>query len=381
MEFGALPPEINSGRMYAGPGSAPLLAAAAAWDGLADEFEAAALSSGSVVSWLTGGWLGPTATVMAASVAPYVAWLSTTAAQAQRAATQARAAAGAYEAAFALTVPPPVIAANRSQLLLLVATNIFGQNTPAIAATEAQYAQMWAQDATAMYGYADASSTASTVTPFRTPPQTTNPAGSAEQQAAVANAVNTSGQQTGSAQLAPAVRHALQQLSSSSSSTTTSDAWDELKTYLQQIVKSGATTEQIVQRLVSTPANTLGITKSLAPASATGSATGSAPGSAASAASGLADVRAWTGGGPASATVGNAGSIGRLSVPPSWATQTAPAGPGGPQLDARTASTVRDPAHGLLRGIPLTGPGQRPARVFNRYGVRYNVIPRPPAAG
>lgn len=33
-----------------------------------------------------------------------------------------------------------------------VATNILGQNTPAIAATETQYAEMWAQDAAAMYG-------------------------------------------------------------------------------------------------------------------------------------------------------------------------------------------------------------------------------------
>lgn len=37
LDFGALPPEINSGRMYAGPGSGPLLAAAAAWDALAAE--------------------------------------------------------------------------------------------------------------------------------------------------------------------------------------------------------------------------------------------------------------------------------------------------------------------------------------------------------
>ncbi|MCV7061583.1 PPE domain-containing protein [Mycolicibacterium vaccae] len=62
--------------------------------------------------------------------------------------------AGAYEAAFAATVPPAVVAENRIQLAMLVATNFFGQNTPAIAATEAAYAEMWAQDAAAMYGYA-----------------------------------------------------------------------------------------------------------------------------------------------------------------------------------------------------------------------------------
>jgi len=71
-------------------------------------------------------------------------------------------------------VPPPVIEANRALLQALVATNLFGQNTPAIAATEALYAEMWAQDATAMYGYAGTSATATTLTPFTPAPQTTN---------------------------------------------------------------------------------------------------------------------------------------------------------------------------------------------------------------
>jgi PPE-repeat protein len=38
----------------------------------------------------------------------------------------------------------------------LVATNFLGQNTPAIAATEAQYAEMWAQDAAVMADLAGA---------------------------------------------------------------------------------------------------------------------------------------------------------------------------------------------------------------------------------
>jgi PPE-repeat protein len=73
----------------------------------------------------------------------------------------------------------------------LVATNILGQNTPAIAATEAHYAEMWAQDATAMYGYAGVSAAASTLTPFTAPPQTTNPAGLGAQASAVGQAVGT----------------------------------------------------------------------------------------------------------------------------------------------------------------------------------------------
>ena len=192
-DYGALPPEINSGRMYVGAGSGPLLAAVAAWDGLASELSLAASSYQSTVSELTGGaWLGPASVSMAAAAAPYVGWMNATAAQAEQTADQARAAAAAYEAAFSAHVPPPLIAANRSLLMSLVATNIVGQNTPAIAATEAQYAQMWAQDAAAMYGYAGASAAAMTLTPFTSPTQNTDPAGTGAQAAAVTSAAGTS---------------------------------------------------------------------------------------------------------------------------------------------------------------------------------------------
>ena len=75
-----------------------------------------------------------------------------------------------------MTVPPPEIAANRSLLAALVATNFLGMNTPAIAATEAQYAEMWAQDAVAMYGYAGSSAAATVLSPFTSPDQNTDPA-------------------------------------------------------------------------------------------------------------------------------------------------------------------------------------------------------------
>jgi PPE-repeat protein len=205
MFYAAFPPEFNSGRMYTGPGSGSMLAAAAAWDGLATELQSTASSYSSVISTLTSGpWVGPSSLSMAAAVTPYLTWMQGTAAQAHEAATQATAAASAYEAAFAAHVPPPEIAANRSQLASLVATNIFGQNTPAIAATEAQYGEMWAQDALAMDSYATSSAAASKLTPFTAAPQTTNTAGTAMQAAAVTGAAATPAGSVGSAVTAAA---------------------------------------------------------------------------------------------------------------------------------------------------------------------------------
>jgi PPE-repeat protein len=193
MDFALVPPEVNSARMYAGPGSGPMLAAAAAWEALALDLQSTASSYQSAITGLIAGpWLGPSATTMAAAAAPYVAWIRATAAQAEQAANQATAAAAAYDAAFAETVPPPVVAANRSLLAALVATNLFGQNTPAIALTETQYAEMWAQDTSAMYSYAGASASATSLTPFSSPPSSTSSSGQGSQAAAAAQASATS---------------------------------------------------------------------------------------------------------------------------------------------------------------------------------------------
>src|SRR5215472_6200916 len=193
IDFGALPPEINSARMYAGPGSTSLMTAASAWNALAAELNSTALGYQNVVTQLSSQeWLGPASAAMAAAVSPHATWMRTTAAQAEQAATQASAASAAFETAFASVVPPPLIAANRTQLAQAVATNVLGQNTGIIAQLEAQYAEMWAQDATAMYSYAGQSAAAAKVTPYTPAPQIANPAASATQSASVASATATS---------------------------------------------------------------------------------------------------------------------------------------------------------------------------------------------
>ncbi|VBA56932.1 PE-PPE domain-containing protein [Mycobacterium attenuatum] len=173
MNFAVLPPEINSARMYSGAGLGPMLAAATAWDGLAAELGSAATSFESLTSGLVGGpWQGAASTAMLDAAALYMGWLQATAGHAGQAAAQARFAVSAFEAAQPATVHPAIIAANRSQLVSLVMSNLFGQNAPAIAFAEATYEQMWAQDVAAMLGYhLSASAAAASLPPWQELPQ------------------------------------------------------------------------------------------------------------------------------------------------------------------------------------------------------------------
>jgi PPE-repeat protein len=344
MDFGTLPPEINSGRMYSGPGSGSTLAAAAAWDGLAAQLRSTAASYSSAVSGLTADWQGPSSIAMAAAAAPYAAWLRGTAAQAEETGAQARAAAAAYETAFAATVPPPVIATNRDALASLVATNILGQNMPAIAAAEAQYADMWAQDAAAMYGYAGQSATASQVTSFTSPPQTTDPGGQAAQSATATQAVGTSAGASAQSTLGQpmsAVPAALQALAAPTAPAQSSlPSW--LSIFIRDVlnpfgslspVEKGAEFYEL-PATVSLPARNALVSSTLAfNLLARGFSTGQVPApivpgelypplvgpaAAAPAAATAGPVASSS----MSAGLGEANLVGSLSVPPSWAVAT-----------------------------------------------------------
>jgi len=192
-DFAAQPPELISAKIYSGPGTQSLQAAAAAWDGLSSELQSTAANYQSIISGLVSGeWTGPSSEAAAAAAAPYVLWLSTTAGQAEQTAGQARAAASAYETALSATVSPAEITANRTQLLSLSQANIFGQYNAAIAALEAEYAQFWAQDVAAITGYSGTSAAATTgLGSFTEAPQTTNDSGQATQAATTAAAATT----------------------------------------------------------------------------------------------------------------------------------------------------------------------------------------------
>lgn len=399
LDFGALPPEINSLRMYTGPGAAPLLAAVTAWNGIADELRLTATAYESVISTLVSeGWLGPASAAMTAAVAPYVTWMSATGLQAEQTAGQAAAAAAAYESAFAMTVPPAVVAANRARLLMLVATNFLGINAPAIAATEAEYAEMWAQDATAMYVYAAGAAEATTLTPFAEPEQMTNPSGPAGQAAAVAQATGSGVTQTELPQLMSAVPASLQQLTSPAAAS----PFDSLPQtgvladilnfldgndgnpygiFLNSNLVNALVSGQYVSPAVITPATTDALADVEAVADG---AADSAPAAAdaASVEAGLTGAQSGVGG--VGAGVSQATFVGRLSVPPSWATAAELAGHSATAIPgAGATSTAAVPAAAApgMPGMPAPTAYSRNWGNGPRYGFKLTIMPRPVAAG
>ncbi len=151
MDFATLPPEINSGLMYSGPGTGSMMRGAAAWEMLAARLFTAAADYRAVSAQLKAGDESPALTEAATR---YADWLHAVAARSEHAAAQLKAAAGAHQSALTATVPPPAVAGNRRQRMSLVSTNCLGHNSAVIANVDAEYDAMWAQNAAAMHGYA-----------------------------------------------------------------------------------------------------------------------------------------------------------------------------------------------------------------------------------
>jgi PPE-repeat protein len=424
LNFGALPPEINSTRIYSGPGSEPMMVAAAAWDELAAELDTAASNYGSVIDELTSGpWVGPTSASMVSAVVPFLTWLSALTSQAEQTAGQARAAAAAFETAFAMTVPPPVIAANRVLLMTLIATNFFGQNTPAIAATEAQYMQMWAQDAAAMYSYAGSSAAASDLTVFTSPPNTAAPDAESEQFAAVQQASSTpagNSAQTAASAISQAAPAAVvpQNLSQLEAAIYAEIPWAGIETQLQNLAVNGilptptnnwlqlapgdytAIIKQTLQAYFGVGVGSFGFQIGQQLTFGLGSTAGSGAWYATPQYAGL-HLGALGGlgantAGSVSANLGSSAQVGGLSVPAGWASSS-----GGLEASATRAVEVNALAaarpdgfggaggageNGLLRGMPMAGAGAgrrgAVATAFtNKYGFKRSVLVRPPSAG
>ena len=87
-----------------------------------------------------------------------------------------------------------------------------------------------------------------------------------------------------------------------------------------------------------------------------------------------------------SAQMGEASTLGRLSVPAGWQGST-PAAMEEVQL-ASAARPVAPQANGMLNGVPMAGnaglgagAGRRGSGYVVKYGFRHAVMPRPPQGG
>lgn len=398
--YARLPPEINSARMYSGPGSESMLAAAAAWNAISTEMRSAAINYGSVIAALTSeGWFGPSSTKMSAAAAPFVEWLNTTAAQAEQAGTQANAAAAAYEAAFAATVPPAAVTANRTQLTNLVASNLFGQNTGLIAANEAQYGEMWAQDAAAMTNYSTTSRAATAMTPFNQPQSDTTSYGTAQQTAAVVNAASSSSSTASGGSL-------LEWLGLAPNTNTSTTGLAGLMNFLDGSNGSllGSFLNNASVANFSNAFTTSGLLNptsfidaavnmnSISSLNAVDSTT-SGLGVLAAGLGGTANLASVTAPGAAVAGVGQASLVGALSVPPAWGATGAAITPLAATTQvglgayhgfgSATPMVMEDAGAVGMPGMPLAGMPGGHEEEFSEpmYGFRLRIMGRPPAAG
>ena len=197
MDFLAMPPELTSALVHTGPGAGSMIEASNAWQRLGTELDTSATTYTSVVSSLIEAWDGPSSSAMVQAVQPYITWLRATAQQSQQMASATQAAAMAFNAAHSAVVPPAAVGANRTRLAQLVATNRFGSNLPAIAATEEAYQGMWTNNSAALSRYEAAVAQALDLKQFSTPPAIANPAAAAEATAASATGVAAPAQSIG----------------------------------------------------------------------------------------------------------------------------------------------------------------------------------------
>ncbi|OSC42132.1 PPE family protein [Mycobacterium decipiens] len=392
-DFELLPPEINSTNMYSGSGAESLLIAAGMWDQLAADLYSAAETIQSVV-WgvTTGSWMGASSGLMAVAVAPYVAWMNIAAAQAELTADQLRAAAAAYEAAYEMTVPPELVAQNRIRLAMLTATNIFGQNTTAMAAAETEYCEMWAQDTAAMYGYAAAAAIATdTLTPFEEAPEITNVGGLALQAAAVNEAFDSATAN----QLMNNVPEALYQLALPAQSSgplgKLGDVWKAITPHLGPVSNIVSILNNHVGMAgcgVSMLSTLSSLFKGMVPAAAealeavaeTAAETGVSALSSLGSGLGLQGV-----GSGVAAGLGKAVTVGSFSAPPAWNAATEAVTPAARALPLANLVSDTQPAPGhMLGGLPVgqmaSGAGGGVSNTL-RVPARAYVIPRIPAAG
>jgi PPE-repeat protein len=398
MEYAGMPPEVASGLVYTGPQSAPLAAAAAAWQALAADLGATATAMQSAVANLVGAsWTGPTSVTMAGAGEQHVQWLVQAAAQAEETAALAGQAAAIVDAVYTGVVPPPLIAANRAALVALIGSNFMNCNAGAIAANVAQYQGMWAQDSTALYSFAgDSAGVVGGLMPFVPLAPTVNPAGAADQAASVSEAA---AQAAGNgAQKATSVTNQLGNNTSSTAGGAT-DIMSMAPQFLSSVPQVLQGMAQPLMSGMSSPVQGLsGFQSLLSPfmSGLGGSGMGGAPGLAAAGSPALSAAVGGAGGGlggigggtgALSAAMGGAPKLGGLSVPATWAASAQSATGANAAMSSSTAGVNANSAAAPGGASGGMGGGAAPMAAMNgreqsgnngpSYGSPIRVLPRP----
>jgi PPE-repeat protein len=379
MSWAATPPEVIGAQIYGGAGITPLTNAAAALGALATELGTAATQWQSELNVLIGttGWTGTGAAAAQAAAETYIAWLQTTATEVGQAATLAGNSAAAYGLVATPAFPgvgvvdPATVLANRTAQAALVASNVLGVNTMAIAALDTLYAEMWAQDVAAMGVYQSTSLASSALPALVGPDGSVTGISTASDTASDATAAASS---TGTAASSlfnsfdgfigtPAVANTI-------NGGVNTAAWFVMNA-IPTAISLGHTLGSVPAIAVGdvVPADGAGITEGLMVGSVTGGGMGMGG------VGGLA-------GAASSASVGEASMVGKLSVPPGWSATAAPATLASSTAPLEgsgwTAAAEAEPVS-AMPGMPGAAAAAKGAGAYGtgpRYGTKPIVMPK-----
>lgn len=187
VDFWALPPEANSFRLSSGAGPAAHAPEIAAYQTAAITHAEQAVQQTVTTAATVPSWQGPGGAAMATSSAGLSGYNGEVAGFAEKAVATITGLTTAYTAAVAATVHYSIAIANRFRQAGLIASNIIGQNTIAIAEGEAEYQGFWGENAMASTGYAAAATPllGALEIPLTASPMGANPAGVGAGMAAV----------------------------------------------------------------------------------------------------------------------------------------------------------------------------------------------------
>jgi len=299
---------------------------------------------------------------------------------------------------FASVVPPPLIAANRAELAQAVQTNILGLNNSVIAQLEAQYGEFWANNASAMYGYAGSSAAATKISSFTDAPAIANPAAALSSTASTAATPATSIQSYLQGILTN-VQARIQSLTgpfigpTATGRTGLTEIWflltgqTILPTNLGALTNGYAPFASFFYNTEGLPYFSVGMGNfGTQIAKSAGWLGGAAPAAAAAVPKGIGGLGGAAGGagGQVAAGLGHGAHVAGLSVPNSWPGATLPSA-----AKPMSAIPVSEPitsgesgAGNLVGGMPVGGTGAaRGAGAGPRYGFKPTVMARPMSAG